>query len=85
MDSNFKEENYNNVDKKDLKKEYSKIEQVVNPKNSSVKLKQNLKREQIFYKGYGKDLRRTQILYNISTKKFKKEASQIYNIQALQQ
>lgn len=41
INSDFEEEDYNNVDKKDLEKEQSKIKQVVNPKNIKVILKQN--------------------------------------------
>ena len=81
-DSDSEEEGCNNVDKKDLGKKQSRMEQAVDPK---VELKWNWKGEQTLCGGYGKGSRSTQMLHNKSARELRKEASQTYNIQALWQ
>ena len=80
IDSDFEEEDCNNVDKKDLEEKQSRMEQAVSPK---IELKWNWKDEQTLHGGYGKGSRSTQILHKKSARELRKEASQIYNIQAL--
>ncbi len=82
-DWDSKEKSCNDIDKRDLKKEQSKMKGTVSPKSSKVELKWNWKREQTLRDWYRKGSRSNQMLYNKSVWELRRKPSNTYNIQTL--
>ena len=76
--------NETNSDSED-EEEQSRTEQAVSPKPSKTEIRWNKEGEQSLRGGYGKGSKRTQMRHNKSARDLEKEASKIYDIQALWQ
>ena len=83
-DSDEEEEDVEDVDGKNLEGQ-SKTEQAISHKASQVELKWKKEGENNLCGGYGKGLKRTQMRHNKLAQDLEKEASKIYNIQAIWQ